>query len=97
MMNGVFTEKQTLTHEEMSSYFQILLKKAFQLAKKGLAFNVMSKHVDWERNDLFHLSFDDMVSFVTKHLSRHFVVRNDYGLYEYTVYIYHESVGGVFS
>ena len=26
----------------------------FAYCKKGIAFNVMSKHVDWERNDLFH-------------------------------------------
>ena len=72
-----------------------MLKKVFPLAKRGIAFNVMSKQVDWERNDLFHLSLDEMSSFVTKHLSRHFVVRNDYGLYEYTVYLYHEPVTGL--
>jgi len=86
VMNGVFTEKQSMTHEEMYVYFQSMLKKLFPLARKGIGFNVMSKQVDWERNDLFHLSLDEMASFVTQHLGRHFVVRNDYGLYEYIVY-----------
>ena len=27
--------------------------------RRGLAFNVMSKVVDWEREDLFHLPMDD--------------------------------------
>ena len=48
----------------------------------------MSKHVDWEREDLFHLSFDELGSFLKEEISRNFTIRNDYGLYEYTVYIY---------
>ena len=94
VMNGVFTEKRSMTYEVMSSYFQAMLTKIFPLARVGLAFNVMSKQVDWERDDLFHLPLDEMANFLTKHLSRNFIVRNDYGLYEYTVYLYHETVVG---
>lgn len=94
VMNGVFTEKRSMGHEEMFVYFQSMLKKIYPLAKKGVAFNVMSKQVDWERNDLFHLSLDEMATFVTQNFGRHFVVRNDYGLYEYTVYLYREPIGG---
>ena len=92
VMNGVFTEKRSMTHEGMSEYFQSILKKIFFLARKGVAFNVMSKQVDWERDDLFHLSLDEMALFLTQHLSRNFIVRNDYGLYEYTVYLYHQPI-----
>jgi SAM-dependent methyltransferase len=88
IMNGVFTEKRSMSHDEMCLYFQTMLKKIFSLAQKGIAFNVMSKQVDWERDDLFHLSLDDMAMLLTQHLSRNFVIRNDYGLYEYTVYLY---------
>ena len=94
VMNGVFTEKRSMTHLEMSGYFQAVLKKIFWLARKGVAFNVMSKQVEWERDDLFHLPIDEMAFFVSQHLSRNFVVRNDYGLYEYTVYLYHEPILG---
>ncbi len=89
VMNGVFTEKRSLTFEQMLAYMQGLLGKVFPLAKKGIAFNVMSKQVDWERDDLFHLPIDTLAQFLTRRLSRHFIVRNDYGLYEYTVYLYH--------
>jgi SAM-dependent methyltransferase len=89
IMNGVFTEKRSLSFDEMLSYAQQLLTTVFPLAKRGIAFNVMSKQVDWERDDLFHLPIDTLAQFLTKTLSRHFIVRNDYGLYEYTVYLYH--------
>ena len=90
ILNGVFTVKRSLSFDEMLSFFQAVLEKVFQKARVGLAFNVMSKQVDWERDDLFHLPFDVLASFLTNHISRHFVIRHDYGLYEYTTYLYRE-------
>jgi SAM-dependent methyltransferase len=87
VMNGVFTYKGELSHEQMLSYWRTLTELAFEKAALGLAFNVTSPDVDWERDDLFHLPFSDLTSFVTG-LSRRFVVRHDYGLYEYTTYVY---------
>jgi hypothetical protein len=64
---------------------------AWPLARKGMAFNVMSAQVDWKRDDLFHVPFDTMASLVKARLSRHFHFRQDYGLYEFTTYVYHEA------
>jgi SAM-dependent methyltransferase len=90
VMNGVFTEKRSLSFEEMWRYVQSMLTRAFEFTSVGMAFNVMSKHVDWERDDLFHLPLDLLAEFLTRSVSRHYVIRNDYGLYEYTVYVYHD-------
>ncbi|UPT67103.1 MAG: class I SAM-dependent methyltransferase [Sphingobacteriales bacterium JAD_PAG50586_3] len=88
VMNGVFTEKRELSFDEMWEYFTDLLSVVFTKANKGIAFNVMSKAVDWERDDLFHVPTDKLVDFLTKKLSRNFIIRNDYGLYEFTTYLY---------
>lgn len=88
VMNGIFNYKGESGHEEMWGYCRHLLQRAYAFARRGLAFNVMTKHVDWERNDLFHLPLDTLCDFVATRMSRHFVVRHDYGLYEYTVYVY---------
>lgn len=88
VLNGVFTEKCSLAFDEMLPYFKQLVKKVFERAEIGIAFNVMSKHVDWERDDLFHLPFDLLAEFLTKEVSRNFIFRNDYRLYEYTSYVY---------
>lgn len=90
VMNGVFTEKRELPFDEMFDYMRRLLSLIFARTRVGIAFNVMSKQVDWERNDLFHVPIDTLANFVASSLSRHFVVRNDYGLYEYTMYLYRE-------
>lgn len=88
VMNGVLTEKRELTFEQMWQYTQTLLSTIFQKTRVGLAFNVMSKQVQWERDDLFHLPFDLLAGFLSTKLTRNYVFRNDYGLYEYTVYVY---------
>lgn len=87
IMNGVFTEKLSLNYEEMFEYFKELVTVAYNHSNLGIALNVMSKQVDWERDDLFHLSLDELAWFVKEKLSRKFIIRNDYGLYEYTIHI----------
>jgi SAM-dependent methyltransferase len=91
VMNGVFTEKRELTFDEMFRYFKDVVTQVFNKAKRAIALNVMSSHVDWERHDLFYLPLDTLAAFLTKQLTRDFVIRNDYGLYEYTAYIYRKQ------
>ncbi len=86
--NGTFTEKQDLSHQEMSEFFYETLKVLWKSCDRGMAFNIMSKCVDWERDDLFHLSMDDLGLFLKNNLSSEFSFRFDYKLYEYTTYVY---------
>ncbi len=88
VMNGIFTFKDGLSYEQMLDFWRALVERAFVHTRKGLAFNAMSTEVEWERDDLFHLPFDVMASFVAQRLSRDFAIRHDYGLYEYTTYVY---------
>lgn len=88
IMNGVFTCKDALEFNEMLEYFKCLTAKLFNYNTKiGLAFNVMSEYVDYEKEYLFHLPISIATNFITK-LTKNFVIRHDYGLYEYTVYLY---------
>lgn len=91
VMNGVLTEKRGLSFDEMREYMFQLLPRVFSLARMGLAFNVMSHHVDWQRDDLFHVPYDLLADFLKANLSRHFAFRADYGLYEFTTYVYREA------
>jgi hypothetical protein len=88
VLNGVFNSKCRLSSEEMFAYVRAVLRAVFARARVGIAFNVMSKLVDWEREDLFHLPFDVLGRFLAAELSRNFVIRHDYGLFEYTTYLY---------
>jgi SAM-dependent methyltransferase len=90
VLNGVLTEKRGLSQEAMLDYAARLLERVFASVRVGMAFNVMSWHVDWRRDDLFHVPFDTMAAVVRDRLSRHYRFRSDYGLYEYTTYVYRE-------
>jgi SAM-dependent methyltransferase len=90
ILNGVFTEKLELSFDEMFEYFKKIIKLLYLKTNIGIAFNVMTKHVDWEREDLFHLPFDLLASFLKSEISPNYIIRNDYGLFEYTVYLLKE-------
>jgi dTDP-4-amino-4,6-dideoxygalactose transaminase/SAM-dependent methyltransferase len=58
--NGLFTVRHTLSHQAMWDFLQGTLERAWAHVRRGVVFNVMSKIVDWERDDLFHVSYDAM-------------------------------------
>jgi SAM-dependent methyltransferase len=94
LMNGVFNYKSEHSFEDMWAYTRKMIRRANRLAGKGLAFNFVSKYVDWERDDLFHVPFDLIAAFLDEEVSRQFTIRHDYGLYEYTVYVFkHDGAG----
>jgi hypothetical protein len=90
LMNGVLTVKAALKQAQMEAFAKKLIEAAFRKCRVALAFNVMSTHVDWQREDLFHWPFDAAADFLAS-LSKHFVFRQDYGLYEYTAYLYKDA------
>ncbi|MCP4169522.1 MAG: class I SAM-dependent methyltransferase [Fuerstiella sp.] len=93
IINGVFTSKCSMTHDQMFGFVQRILKLVYSQVTKGMAFNATSKQVDWERDDLFHLPLDQIAGFLCAEVSRNFVIRNDYGLYEFTTYVFHDDAG----
>jgi SAM-dependent methyltransferase len=88
VMNGILTYRGERTDEEMWAYLRALVTRLFPQARRGLAFNMHSKQVDWEREDLFHVALDPLVSWLSRAVSRHVVIRADYGLYDFTAYVY---------
>lgn len=90
VLNGVFTYRGEIAHDVLWDHCRTLLRRLFPHARKGLALNFMSKQVDWERDDLFHVPLDTVLGFLSRELSRHVVFRHDYGLYEYTACVYRD-------
>jgi hypothetical protein len=79
---GIFTVRMGNSYEEEVALAQSTLKALWPSVSVGLSFNSMSKHVDWERDDLFHWPLDDIMAFCKRALSRHVTFRLDYGLWE---------------
>jgi len=94
---GIFTARFTNTAEGMRAYSEATLAALWPHAARCLAFNAMSKHVEWERDDLFHWPVDDVLHFCRTRLARHVAVSGDYGLWEHTFHVWREPrrAGGV--
>ena len=90
IMNGIFTRRHDLTVEAMERYLHELLTVVFRSCRVGLAFNVMSNSVDWESETLFHADPGPLLAFYQPSSDCDFVLRNDYGLHETTIYLYRE-------
>jgi len=93
VMSGIFSYRGTQSQETMFQYLRNLVLRVWERARVGLAFNCITKQVDWEREDLFHVPVDPLLTFLSREVSRHVVIRHDYGLYEYTVYVHRDPVG----
>lgn len=90
VLNGLFNDRLELSFEEMLAYWRELIGIAYRHCRVGIAFNAMSKIVEWELDSLFHLPLDTMAEVVASDLSRWFVVRHDYRSHQYSVYVYRE-------
>lgn len=87
IINGLFTVKQTLSQRQMWDFMAAVLARLWPVTRKAIAFNVMSKQVERERDDLFHVSLDQMAQFLYEFAGRSVVLRSDYGLFEFTCYV----------
>ncbi|CAN5185255.1 hypothetical protein BH11PSE14_BH11PSE14_09930 [soil metagenome] len=89
--NGLFTVKAELKYEQMWEFMASTLRAAWPQVRRGVAFNVMSAVVDWQREDLFHVPADDLLRLLHGLAGRRVRLRADYGLHEYTAYAFKPS------
>jgi len=90
IINGLFTVKRDLSNDEMWDFTTRVICRLWPITRKAIAFNVMSKQVAHERDDLFHVSLDRMARFLHELAGRSVTFRADYGLFEYTCYVRRE-------
>ncbi len=87
IINGLFTQKGKNTNKGMKIFMKKIITILYKKASRGIAFNCMSPNVDWKNNKNFYLDFNYLFNLINK-LSKNFVVVHNYGLYEYTCYLY---------
>jgi ubiquinone/menaquinone biosynthesis C-methylase UbiE len=80
-LSGSFNDKKKNSKQIMYK----TLKKMYGACKKGIVFNSLSKHVDYEDSKLFYSSPEDVLKFSAKNLSKFYVLRSDYQLKKDTI------------
>jgi SAM-dependent methyltransferase len=85
---GIFTVKFGSSQEAMIGYVQETLRRLWAMTEGCLVFNLITKHVDWEREDLFHWGLDEVARFCKSDLSRHLDIAGGYGLWEHSFHVW---------
>lgn len=88
--NGILTQKLTASIAEMDAFTKKIITKMFACACKGIAFNLMSTHVNFMADNLFYKSPLETHAWTTQNLSPFVRIDHTYMPFEYMVYVYRD-------
>ena len=84
--SGIFNVKFDESIKNWEEYIKETLMKMFEKSDKGIAFNLLSKYVDYKSsNELFYADPMDYFEFCKKNMSKKVNLLHDYELYEWTI------------
>jgi trans-aconitate methyltransferase len=88
LCSGLFHVKLDHQDVEWRTFVEETVRRMYTMCRVAIAFNLMSDNVDFRSAILSYANAGDTLAFCQRELSRFAVVRHDYPLYEYTVYVY---------
>lgn len=90
VLSGTLHERDGLTYRQMEQMAKETLRALWPSVTIGLGFTAISKHVEQERENLFHWPLDDIMAFCKADLSRHVALHIDSGLWETAALVFKE-------
>lgn len=90
IISGVFNNKI----KDNQKFYQEILEQCFSMAKRGVAFNLLSYYVDYYDDSLFYERPEKIFRYIKENISPYVTIRNDYQVkpgilpFEFTGYIY---------
>ncbi|MEP3299046.1 MAG: class I SAM-dependent methyltransferase [Pseudoruegeria sp.] len=90
ILSGVFNNKM----DDNWGFMTTTLRRMFEAADRGIAFNAMSSHVDFHDEKLFYVDPMKVFNFCKTELGGHPTLRHDYALreggfpFEFAIYVY---------
>lgn len=85
-MSGLFNFRLA----DNAAFMRDIVREAFRIARRGVAFNLLGSHVDFREPHLCYYHEGEVFAF-SKSLTRFVTLRADYPLYEFTVYLHREG------
>ena len=89
--NGVLTQKLQHSMRDMTDYAHTLIRSMYEHATVGIAFNVMSTHVNFMAPNLYYRSPVELLAWCLQELSPRVRLDHAYPLFEYTLYVYRDD------
>ena len=86
------TFNNRLAHEDNQTLMQDILRIGYEASEKGVAIDMFTSYVDFREDRLFYYSPEEIFRF-SKTLTKRVLLRHDYPLFEFTVYLYRDFSG----
>jgi SAM-dependent methyltransferase len=90
LCSGLFHVKLEQPDVDWGEFVRATIHRMYAMCRIGVAFNLMTDRVDYRSPTLFYSNPGETLDFCRRELSRFAVLRHDYPLYEFTVYVYRE-------
>ncbi len=88
VLSGVFHQQGSVRHREWVSYMKALLEGAWAMARRGIAFNVLSSHADFYKPGNYYADLTEIQLYLMRRFSRFSRVDQSYPLFEATFLVY---------
>lgn len=85
--SGTFNVRLGADEAAWDAYVRGALRGLWAHCRRGMAFNLMTTHVDWRSQDLFYADPAAYLAFCQRELSRRVLLQHDYGLHEWTMLV----------
>jgi SAM-dependent methyltransferase len=89
--NGILTQKLAATTLEMNTHARRLIAALFAACRRGLAFNVMTTHVNYQADNLYYRNPAELLAWCMSELTPRVRLDHAYPLYEYTLYLHRDG------
>ena len=86
------TFNNRLAHEDNLKLMQDILRIGYEACEQGFAIDMFTSYVDFREDRLFYYSPEEIFRFC-KTLTKRVLLRHDYPLFEFTVYLYKDFAG----
>ena len=91
ILSGVFHQRRDTSIKDWEQYMETLINNCFAMCNKGIAFNAVTQFVDFYQPNIYYCNIHKLIESINDRLSRFFILKHDYALYELTVYVYKEE------
>lgn len=86
-VSGTFNVRFETNDEEWTRYIEQCLQMLAGTSRRGFAFNLLTKYVDWKDEKLYYADPFHFVDYCKRNISRYVALLHDYPLYEWTIYV----------
>jgi SAM-dependent methyltransferase len=89
--SGIFNLRMQHSDEAWEAVVRSVLKAMYATAKRGIAANFLTSHVDWKREIAYHQDPSRTLHFALTELSRFAEIRHAYYPWEFTLAVYRQA------